>query len=897
MKRYSSRPQQPLPRERFRELLQQARHYDRIAGYFRSSLLELVYEDLAQVEQVRVVCNSDLDPRDIAVARSARDKGAALKEKWTEGETVIDTVLARERYQRLYELLVRRNLDVRVVGRDKAPFLHGKAGVIESKSGSSTSFIGSGNETRQGWAEHYELMWEDDSPEAVAWVQAEFDYLWNLAVPLPDAVIDEIGRRAHRREHAAAEDCPPDKLAPAAVVESPMYGRGEILMPWQRSFVTLFAQHRARFGAARLLLADEVGLGKTLSLATAAMLSVLLGDGAVLVLCPATLTLQWQTELWDKLGVPSAVWTSRKSWLDHHGHEIRTNGAADVARCPFQVGIVSTGLIFRHTTERASLLERRFGTLILDEAHRARRGARLGKRGAANNLLDFAQRAAANSRHVLLGTATPIQTDVRELWDLLEILNRGANHVLGHPGSPWHSPDQVLPLLTGQAVVEDEDEAWNLVRNPLPPRGEDAFFDYVRSDLGVPDHAHFSSRPSLHLGGDTRDMLVERATERGRGPTFWQRTNPVVRHTVLRRRSALEEAGYLPRIAVDVHPLSEHEKPFFVGLGLLTNTKIDIAYHAAEDFTRELRKRTGSAGFLRSLMLQRICSSVASGLATAKKMLERGEMDDEGVDDEAAESAEIGLLTGAETAALQRVVDALEDEPTDPKLEAVLHYLLGEPDWLSYGCIVFSQYYDTAAWVAARLVEKVPGDEPIALYAGADRSRLFRGAIVSDVDRDAIKKAVKNREIRLVVATDAACEGLNLQTLGTLINVDLPWNPSRLEQRIGRIKRIGQTRTSVDMLNLVYAGTRDEAVYQRLSERLKNRYDLFGSLPDVIEDDWIDDIERLEEKLREFIERKREANAFDLRYRDTVDPKDEPWEKCAEVLSRRDLIERLSKPW
>src|SRR5438034_10017849 len=45
------------------------------------------------------------------------------------------------------------------------------------------------------------------------------------------------------------------------------------------------------------------------------------------------------------------------------------------------------------------------------------------------------------------------------------------------------------------------------------------------------------------------------------------------------------------------------------------------------------------------------------------------------------------------------------------------------------------------------------------------------------------------RDIRLVVATDAACEGLNLQTLGTLINVDLPWNPSRLEQRLGRIKR------------------------------------------------------------------------------------------------------------
>ena len=66
---------------------------------------------------------------------------------------------------------------------------------------------------------------------------------------------------------------------------------------------------------------------------------------------------------------------------------------------------------------------------------------------------------------------------------------------------------------------------------------------------------------------------------------------------------------------------------------------------------------------------------------------------------------------------------------------------------------------------------------------------------------------MKSREVTLVVATDAACEGLNLQALGTLINVDLPWNPSRLEQRLGRIKRFGQARKEVDMLNLVYQDT------------------------------------------------------------------------------------------
>ncbi|MFR9721683.1 helicase-related protein, partial [Aeromonas diversa] len=80
------------------------------------------------------------------------------------------------------------------------------------------------------------------------------------------------------------------------------------------------------------------------------------------------------------------------------------------------------------------------------------------------------------------------------------------------------------------------------------------------------------------------------------------------------------------------------------------------------------------------------------------------------------------------------------------------------------------------------------------LYAGVGKSGLFRDEQFNNVEREVIKAAVRTREIRLVVATDAACEGLNLQTLGTLINIDLPWNPSRLEQRLGRIKRFGQSR-------------------------------------------------------------------------------------------------------
>ena len=148
------------------------------------------------------------------------------------------------------------------------------------------------------------------------------------------------------------------------------------------------------------------------------------------------------------------------------------------------------------------------------------------------------------------------------------------------------------------------------------------------------------------------------------------------------------------------------------------------------------------------------------------------------------------------------------------------------------------------------------------------------------------------------MATDAACEGLNLQTLGTLINVDLPWNPSRLEQRLGRIKRFGQARRTVDMLNLVYHETQDEKVYKVLSRRMKDRYDIFGGLPDTIEDDWIESVEKLEEMMDEYIHlRKQARDVFEIRYQETIDPDKDRWELCSRVLARRDVVDRLSVPW
>jgi len=906
LRRFSSRTER-LDQEFLAKSLQGAKRYLRIAGYFRSSIFELVGEQMAAIPEVKILCNSELDLVDFQVA-SGRE--TALKERWNQVDVAAESLLHRERYVRLNALLKAGNVEIRVVPRERL-FLHGKAGVITYADESRASFIGSVNETKSAFTQNHELVWQDDDPASADWVEEEFWALWEDGVPLPDTILAEIERVAMRRE-VSVEVLSPEQIPAAAMAEAPIYRGGEQLQPWQRSFVALFLKHRDLYGKARLLLADEVGVGKTLSMATSALVSSLLEDGPVLILAPSTLTVQWQVELKDRLGVPSAVWSSQKKvWIGLEGQFLSPKGHAEaIASCPYQIAIVSTGLIMHQreqqdfVKEAGSLLHRKYGTVILDEAHKARvRGGIGANVDDPNTLLTFMLQIGQRTRHLILGTATPVQTRVRELWDLLGILNAGADFVLGDALSPWRDGDNALRLVTGETHPATAEEAWQWLRNPLPPPGEEPAMDQILNALEIAPRTFYSAREF----GELDYFVCENWLAECTAPAYFEQFNPVLRHVVLRRRTQLEEMGLLERVGVNTHPNPEKAHLYhsrFANLGLSTNTPFAVAYEKAEDFCRLLQQRTRAAGFMKSLMLQRLCSSFASGLATANRMLKHTFAENETEEQEGVAEAEHMLsdMSESEVECLQEIIRQLSrPEAVDPKLETVRWFLttfMSEgKTWLEHGCIVFSQYYDTAFWVAGELAKTMP-DLGVAVYAGAGKSGLYRQEEFVSVDRETIKQAVKTREIRLVVATDAACEGLNLQTLGTLINIDLPWNPSRLEQRLGRIKRFGQARSSVDMLNLVYNDTRDQTVYRVLSERLKDTFDIFGSLPDTIEADWIEDEEHLRDEMDIYMHKREHAeNAFTVRYRDTVDPEANRWQTCSEVLSRKNIVIRMQQGW
>lgn len=904
--------------------------YDRIAGYFRSSLFEVAGEALASVAgPVRIICNSDIDPQDLITAAAAQ---AALRRSWCAGKPEEAPPAALPRYRALYAALTSKKLEVRVLPDSAFGLIHGKAGVLRYADGRATAFMGSVNESLSAWKLNYELLWEDDSPEGVAWVQAEFDALWNDARAVDLAccpfIVQDV-KRIISRTVIEPTDLPtmadPTLAAAAAAVETPVYRREQGLWPHQKYFAQL-ALERHRLGGARLVLADQVGLGKTVQLAMAAMLMALddPDGGPILVLAPKPLLQQWQDELMELLQLPSARWNG-KAWVDENDLEYPSDGAKSLGKCPRRIGLVSQGLVVRGLPEAVNqLLSRRYTCVIVDEAHRARRrnvpkvdasADEVNERAEPNKLMAFLRDIGPKTKSMLLATATPVQLHPVEAWDLLYTLAQGNDGVLGGwtHSSPWFRPSMCLDIATGDAAVPtDAREGWEYVRDPLPARVEAPAFERIRRSLDASDTQWQFAPESL----DQLSPAIRRVQlQNGLLPEYGQHFNPLLRCIVRRTRAYLEATinpatgGYfLPKVTVKLFGEADEG-------ALVLGSYLRDAYTEAEEFSRLLQQRVKGAGFFKTLLLRRMGSSMEAGRRTVAKLL--GDApdtpDDEDEDDVEEDvpvqagrppqgASDFKNFTAAEIASLRRCLSLLKQGGNnDPKLEALIGYLRGThpgttQSWLERGCILFSQYYDTVRWVGDEMAKRPEfAGMDIGLYAGSNRSGFWREGRFQRCDRNVLKTRVRAGDLQLLLGTDAASEGLNLQRLGTLINIDLPWNPTRLEQRKGRIQRIGQARDEVWIANLRYRGSVEDRVHQVLADRLEAIHGLFGQIPDTLEDVWVQVALNDEAAANQLIDRTTATrNPFDEKYSKVEDA---DWETCASVLNGLSMREMLSQGW
>ena len=900
IRRFSSRRER-LDTSFLNDRLKGALAYDRIAGYFSSSILEVAGENLDQITgTVRMVCNSQLDVKDVKTAQAAV---GAMRKEWcaTEPEKLGEG--SRSRFQKLHDYLTSGKLEVRVLPDAAFGLIHGKAGIITRADGTKTAFMGSANESKSAWRLNYELIWEDDSPEAVRWVEEEFDALWNHkdCRRLSEFVIEDVGRIARRTVIPSIEEWEKDPEPAAAVIESPVYRRELGLWEHQKYFVKLaFDTHQTPHGA-RFLLADMVGLGKTLQLAMSAMLMALTGDRPILVLAPKTLLWQWQDEMKNLLDLPSAVWNGRQ-WVDEEGIEHPVMGDEGIIRCPRRIGIVSYGLItYGYSNPDKSkvpnlLKQKKYECIIVDEVHRARRkkltpGQEYHK-AQPNNLLAFLREISERTKSILLATATPVQLNPIEAYDLLSILAGGSNtSVLGNRWSLWNRESaRSLEIIQGrEPAPSDVYEIWKWLCNPFPPASEGRDYRIIRNELGLNDDVTVAD-PTMW------ERLAPPVQSRIRkiGEDLFAHQNPYIRHIVRRSREYLEntpnpETGEPYLKAVKVNLFGEGDRD-----ALHLTTYLREAYESAEEFCRLLSERAKGTGFLKTLLLRRAGSALYAGRLTAETMLgTRRDDSDPGEDEAEPMSGMFAGMTEDEKEALRRFIMILKDhEDEDPKYQRVKELLFDER-WIDRGCIIFSQYYDSIHWLAERLKDEI-GDEPIGIYAGGSKSKIYEQGVFRRANREEIKSLVQKGHIRLLLGTDSASEGLNLQKLGTLINLDLPWNPTRLEQRKGRIQRIGQIYDEVWIYNMRYKGSVEDRVHDLLSERLEDINSMFGQIPDVLEDVWVDVALNKIEEARKTIDAVPPQHPFEMRY-NTIEPIH--WESCVKVLDGGDVRKEFLKGW
>ena len=849
--------------------LQRAHRYNRSVGYFRSSALAVAARGLshfiASGGQMRLVVGTDLTEEDC----SAMSGGLLVPDSLAE-RLANDLVPADEIEQHRLEVLAWLasvgRLMVKVVlpldsdgqpvpGGGLSPYFHEKIGVLRDREGEGIAFQGSVNETSRGWGQNFESFsvytsWDRDPRHYDFWVE-RFENRWTDRVAgwkvleLPAVLRDRLLTFAPTSAPPSRDpEEPPDYGDPARVARfllaAPTLASGDGLAE-ATSGVTLFPHQRQV--AERLageyprswLVADEVGLGKTISAGVALRRLLLSGDvKRALILAPASVCRQWQDELFEKFGLWVDRYDNGAWWGALPGDEdrLRTGDNPFAGR---DVLIVSSHLARRQQQQDQLLAAGPWDLVIVDEAHHARRQGTADptrrKPGQLMRLLDrMSEQESAKA--VWLLTATPMQVDPIELLDLL--------HYVGLSGTlaDWPNFERWYRELS---EPRDDAVAWNWLadmirRSPTPPPGrtETAVLDEVSRKAGPVVRALVERFGS---SADDADAIVGQLGEGGRTELRrWLNTRgPVGQFVTRHSRTTLKEyrdQGLLREPVADRNVV-----PVLIDF----STAEQRLYRELDELIDRLlavSQRRKGAGFFLTVYRRRLTSSWAAIRRTLEKRLarEQSDLDDELLDEaertggtEVDELASLPL-TDEDVAEIQRFIAEI-NLVNDSKFDR-LRQDLDQARGSGQAAIVFTQFTDTLDSLRDRL-KGIYGPQLATFTGDGGRIQVGNGEW-ERVSKQELVDAVTSRRVTVLLANDAASEGLNLQACSWLINYDMPWNPMRAEQRIGRIDRIGQQASTIQIRNYFIPDTVEERVYELLSDRIDDFSDLLGNLQPIL---------------------------------------------------------------
>jgi hypothetical protein len=475
--------------------------------------------------------------------------------------------------------------------------------------------------------------------------------------------------------------------------------------------------------------------------------------------------------------------------------------------------------------------------VLLDEAHHARRrGAGTDQEKGPNALLGLMRALAPKCESLLLLTATPMQVHPVEIWDLMNLLGLSPKwasephaflkYFTWASGNP--SPE-TLDLLVAWfrdcedffGGITDEDFA------AIAPGLSAIKLNKVKRALRDPAQA-----PRRMLDPETRRVLVD--VLKASSPLRWR----MVRYT----RGLLR--AYRDANGLDLKIPDREVKDIPVEM----SSAEALVYAQVEDYISDtyskasLNKRT-AVGFLMTVYRRRLASSFEALKRTLNgRLIKLGLSEEDVSQDEAGDevmapedAAELAASAG-ELEEQQRILDLLRSIAklnTDSKARRLHAELVNIFSEGYESAIVFTQYTDTMEYLRDFLALELPG-VAVASYSGAGGAWRDNSDRWISCSKEEIKRRLKDGHARVLVCSDAAGEGLNLQTAAVLANYDLPWNPMKVEQRIGRIDRLGQLSPKVRILNFAYKDTVEADVFFAVGERIQMFQGIVGKLQPIL---------------------------------------------------------------
>lgn len=514
-----------------------------------------------------------------------------------------------------------------------------------------------------------------------------------------------------------------------------------------------------------IIMADEVGLGKTIEAGIVVMQFWAERKRKILVVSPSSLRQQWSQELSEKFNLPSTVVDS--SWIKIH----KSFDKPGIYICSYEFA-----------NRNIQKLSAGWDLMILDEAHKLR-NYYTNKKGIASSIADIAKW----TNKVLLLTATPLQNKLEELYGIVSVFDKNYFHSL------------------------------------------DVFRQrYIKSN-----HPYALE--------DLRDRMSK-----------------IAKRTL--RKDAERYIKYTNRVAQTVQftPSGDELKLYNLVDDYLHREKL-WAFASSQRHLSALilRKRLGSSTFAVASTLKRIVARMEDEYSAGKVRDNRGglvEFDDlseeeieefeqaGAIDSYALDSAKQRAEFRAEIDELKSYAELAESITSNVKAEHLLDAInMGFGALESKAArkaIIFTESTITQDYIA-KVLEREGFTGKYIKFNGQNNSpesnKIYREWLAANKDTDLItgiesadrRKALidkfKEDDMQIMIATEAASEGINLQFCSMMINYDLPWNPQRVEQRIGRIHRMGQ-QYDVVVVNFSNQGNVAE---QRILELLADKFNLF----------------------------------------------------------------------